>query len=146
MESRALKIVLNVLRIGLVALGALISVLIISESSVIGSESETVGYALQLAYFSIILCGGAAILFTVYHFLANFKRSIGSLIGLIIFGVILGISYSSASNKVLPGWEDLAYATPQVSQLVGGGMVAIYLFLALAVLTVIFSEVHRLIR
>lgn len=140
-----LKTILNLLKILLVVIGAALCIFLISGQEVMGDESEQVGYALQWSYFCLALCGGAAILFTLYHFIMNFRRSISALIGFAIFAGILGISYSSASEKVLPGWDE-EVATSTVSQLVGGGMISVYVLLALAVFTIVVTEVYRLVR
>ncbi len=142
MEYRNLKMVLNLLKTALVLLGGALAAFIITGQDIVGNQGEQVSYALQVAYIAVAICGGGAVLFTLYQFVVNFKRSLPSLVGVLIFGGILLIAYNMASTHGADFYEISA----SQSQVIGGGIIAIYVFLGLAILAIIVSEVARLIK
>lgn len=142
MEYRTLKLVLNVLKTALILLGAALAAFILTGQNVVGNESQQVSYALQVAYVAVAICGGGAIIFTIYQFIVNFKRSIPSLVGIVIFGIILLIAYNMASSHGVESYD----VSPSAAHIIGGGIIAIYVFLGLAVLAIVGSEVARIIK
>lgn len=142
MEYQTLKTVLNFLKMVIILLGGSLAAFILTGQGVVGNEGEQVSYALQVAYIAVGLCGGAAILFTIYQFIVNFKQSIPALAGVGVFSFILLIAYNMASTYGVDQYE----VSAGQSQVIGGGIIAIYVFLGLAIISIIVSEVARIIK
>ncbi len=162
MEYRTLKLVLNLVKVVVVLLAASLTLMIFSGTNLAGPEmseitapndddafktliTEEVGFALQIAYWVGGLCAAAAILFAIYQVILNFKRSIPALAGVIIFAIIIYISYLNASGTMPPGIKENMDISASQFQLFGGAVISIYVFLGLAILAIIVSEVRRLI-
>jgi hypothetical protein len=157
MDYRILKNVLNLVKLVLVLLGAALTVIIWSKFNLAGPGAEKVtemdlileesGYGLKLAYWLTGICGGAIIIFSLYQVVLNFKRSIPALIGFIIFGAILLLSYGMASSEI-PAYiseQENLDVTSFMYQVVGGGIISLYIFLGLTVLTIFLGEVYRIL-
>ncbi len=161
MNYRILKLVLNLLKVVLVLLGGVLTMIIWTKFNIAGPIKdpsgnvltgndlilEEAGYGLKLAYWLTGICGGAALLFSIYQMVINFKRSIPGLIGIILFLGILYISYGMASGEIptyIAQQEQLDVSS-FMYQVVGGGIISLYIFIGLTVLTIIAGEVYRII-
>ncbi|MFB6258687.1 MAG: hypothetical protein ABEH38_08340 [Flavobacteriales bacterium] len=155
MENRELKVILNVFKIVLVLLGASMTLFIWTGTNLVGEDAggfeakirEEAGYGLWIAYIIGGACAAAAILFSIFQVIVNFKRSIPALVGVALFAIILLISYNSASSEV-PGYlleNDKLNVNGTLYQLVGGGIISIYVFTGITILTIVVSEVRRII-
>jgi hypothetical protein len=154
MEYRTLKLVLNFVKVLIVLLGAALTLLVFTGTNLVGPSdgvefkemvSEEVGYALKLAYWTGGICAGAAILFSIYRVVVEFKRSIPALIGVVLFLLVLFISYGMASPEMPVTVKEKMDLSNFQYQFFGGGVISIYIFLGLAVLTIVASEVRRII-
>lgn len=161
MEYRKLKLVLNFIKVVIVLLAAALTAFILTKTNLTGTEwsdlsgkeedkikelvKEEAGYGLQLAYITGAICAGAAILFSIYQVIVNFKRSVPALVGVLLFAIVLFISYGMASAEVPMAVKENLGITDSQYQLFGGGVISIYVFLGLAVLAIVASEVRRII-
>ena len=152
MQNKGLKIALTVLRLLIAVLGIVFCGIIVansdSDDSVV-QAMDNFGTALEGAFWLVLIVGiigaGAAILFGLFHFLADIKHKIGSLVGIVIFAAILLLSYYVfASDEVSSVFPE--GTTSDVSQFTGGGLIALYITGGLAVLAIIFAEVSRLFK
>lgn len=153
MEYRTLRLVLNFIKVLMVLLGAALTLLIFTGTNLVGPEegdfkkmvSEEVGYALTLAYWAAGISAGAAILFSIYRVIVEFKRSIPALVGVLLFVIVLFISYGMASGDAPAAIKESMKISDSQYQVFGGAVISIYIFLALAVLTIVASEVRKII-
>jgi hypothetical protein len=93
---------------------------------------------------------GLTVLFVLFFVLKNlFTNTAGlknTLIGVGAFAAVLVISYIASGGDTM-GYDlqDGGYATEGTSQMVGAGLVAFYILLAIAALAMIFSGVKKII-
>ena len=155
MDYRILKIVLNLVKVVITLLGAALTVIIWTKFNLAGPDGvddkqlilEEASYGMKLAYWLTAICAGSAILFSIYQVVLNFKRSIPALIGFVLFVAILYISYGMASGDIptyIAEQENLEVSS-FMYQVVGGGIISLYIFLGLTVLTIIVGEIYRII-
>jgi len=73
------------------------------------------------------------------------KTLIGTAIGLGILVAVFGISYAISGDEVLPRYvaQDVG---PGISKVVGGLLTTMYLFLAAAVVGILFTEVSKVFK
>ena len=154
MEYRTLKLVLNFIKVVIVLLGAALTLFVFTGTNLVGPSdgvefkemvSEEVGYALKLAYWTGGICAGAAILFSIYRVVVEFKRSIPALVGVLLFLLVLFISYGMASADVPITVKEKMDISSSQYQFYGGAVFSIYVFLGLAVLAIVGSEIRRII-
>lgn len=155
MKSKGLKIGLSVLRTAIIAIGTILLVMIASKSGT--DESYDVGVAnygglldsvYNLTLVALVLCAASTIIFGLVFFFGNIKNRIGSLIGLAVFAVLGLISfYALADDTVLAAYKSSGIeVTPGESMFAGGGIIFVYLLGAIALLTIVWSEVSRFIK
>lgn len=119
--------------------------------SVASNRDEIDGYvgaAMYVCYIGFILAALIGIGFGAYHFLANIKKSKGTLVGVLVFAVVLVISYFLASDEVLRSYAmgDGSAPSPELVKVSGAGIIAFYLFGLLAIAAAIFAEISRLFK
>jgi len=131
MENKKLTLVLNVVKIAIIALGILLMV------------SSNFGAALRLTYIALGACALAAVGFGIYLFANNIKNNKETLIGIGAFVAILLISYVSASSEV-PAIKQVV--EPSTAKMVGAGITAFYLLVIGVIGAIIFAEVRKLIK
>jgi len=139
MDNTKLNTILNVVKIGIIALGVLFIALIVS-----GSEAM-IGAALQLTYVVLGASAIAAVLFGIQHFVKNLEHNKKPLIGLVVFFGVLLLGFLFASGTVDPDWtkEPVSEST---SKWVGSGLISLYLLMAGVVGTILFVEVNKIVK
>lgn len=103
-----------------------------------------------IAFIAYIILG-LTLLFVLFFVLKNlFTNTAGlknTLIGVGAFVAVLVISYvMSGGDSMNYDLQDGGFATEGTSQMVGAGLVAFYLLLALAAIAMIFSGVKKIIN
>ena len=73
------------------------------------------------------------------------KTLVGTAIGLGILAVVFGISYAISGDEVLPRYvaQDVG---PGISKVVGGLLTTMYLFLAAAVVGILYTEISKVFK
>lgn len=146
MTDKIIGYALTGVKMAFALLGIILIAVIVSNGEDTAAIAGPVGTALGLTYVGIIVCAAGAVLFGVYFFVTDFKRSIPALIGIVAFIVIVLISYGLATDIVDPkllvdGKVDLG--TVRWS---GAGLITFYLLLGGAAIAVVAAEVMRFIK
>ncbi|MDF1550108.1 MAG: hypothetical protein P1P88_19945 [Bacteroidales bacterium] len=103
------------------------------------------------AYILIAIAAGFALISSLVHTLTDKKAAKGGLIALGFFAVIAIISYIFASDAMptfigVNEFINDGTLTPRVSKLVDTGLIATYILLGIAILSIAFSSVTRLFK
>jgi hypothetical protein len=133
-------IVGKVLEYGIAIVGTILFLMILLNGNV-----DAIYYALKLSIWSIYLGAGIAILFGVYHFVANVKNNPKSLIGIVSFVVIIVVSRMLAKNAEV---TDALMTKADESQILmtDTGLYMVYILMGIAILAIVLSEVSRLFK
>ena len=142
--QKILKIVAAIIGV----LGVLFLVRIISAGDDAIKSGEEAGLVDPMAYVSYFILGAAVLAVVIFVFrnmLLNPSGLKNTLIGVGAFVAVLVIAY------VVSGGDPRAYklqdgiATDGQSQMVGAGLVAFYILLAIAAVSMIFSGVKKIL-
>jgi hypothetical protein len=101
-----------------------------------------VNYGIIICYILIALAVAASVIFPVIQLAQNPKGAKGALIGIGLLIVVLGISFGLASD-VNPSKIDLA---PETAKQVGMGLYAVYILGTVAVGSIVYSEVSKMLK
>ena len=128
-----------------IAVGVILMVLTFTDFDTVGDEAICsscwpVGAFIGLSYVLLGLTVFSALAGAVISAVVNPKGIRGSLIGLGVMVVILGISYALASDEVIKSYGDV---TASASKWSGTGLYAFYILFILAILSIVFSAVSR---
>lgn len=138
------KIIVGILGL----LGVVFLVRIISAGDEAIKDGAEAGLVDPMAYIAYITLGVVLVL-VLFFVLKNLFTNTGSLkntlIGVGAFAAVLIISYVASGGDVMEYKLQDGIATPGQSQMVGAGLVAFYILLAVAAISMIFSGVKKII-
>ena len=138
------KIVVGILGL----LGVVFLVRIISAGDEAIKSGEEAGLVDPMAYIAYITLG-AVLVFVVFFILKNLftntKSLKSTLIGIGAFAAVILISYESAGGDPMEYKLQDGIATAGQSHIVGTGLIAFYILLAVAAVSMIFSGVKKVI-
>lgn len=137
METKTLNLILNVLKIGISAIGIILFIMILA------GNDGVVGTALGITYIAMGICTLAAVGFGIYLFVSNVKNNKGALIGIVGFVAIILLSYLTASDAV-PAIKQ--QVSPGTAKMVGGGIAAFYVLTLGVIGSIIFAEVRKVLK
>lgn len=101
--------------------------------------------ALYLAYAMVIIAAGAAIILPLLQAAGDPKALLKSGAGLLAIVVIFFIAYAISGNEVRPIYEQFG-VTPGSSKVIGGGLIASYLLVFIALAGIIYTEVTGILN
>ena len=101
-----------------------------------------VNYGIIICYILIAIAVAASVIFPVIQLAQNPKGAKGALIGIGLLIVVLGISFGLASDDN-PSKIDL---TPETAKQVGMGLYAVYILGTVAVVSIVYSEVSKMLK
>ena len=101
-----------------------------------------VNYGIIICYILLAVAVAAAVIFPVRQLAQNPKGAKGALICIVLLIVVLGISFGLASD-VNPSKMEL---TPEGAKQVGMGLYAVYILGTVAVFSIVYSEVSKMIK
>lgn len=104
-----------------------------------GIEGSFIGFTYILLVIAVLAALGG----TVMTAIANPKKLMGSLIGIGAMIVVFGISYAIASGEVIEAYGDITETT---SRMVGAGLFTFYILLVLAVLSIVYASISRMLK
>lgn len=99
-----------------------------------------------IIYTVLILVLAFVVFFVIKGLVSGGGNIKNTLIGVGAFLVILAIAYGVSGGDSLEYFYNDIKATDSESQLVGGGLVAFYILSVLAILTLVFSGIKKMIR
>jgi hypothetical protein len=129
-------------------LGVIFLVRIISagdEAIKSGEEASLVDPMTYIAYITLGLALVFVLFFVLKNLFTNTKSLKSTLIGVGAFAVVLIISYVAAAGDPMQYKLQEGIATEAQSQMVGAGLIAFYILLAVAAISMIFSGVKKVI-
>ena len=101
-------------------------------------------------FLTYILAFGALasiLVFAVFYIIKNFKQAKSSIVGIgvLLLVFILAFIISPADDVPLAFFEK-AFANPDMSKLIGSGLISLYIFIAGIFAVIIFTQVFKLIK
>jgi len=132
------------------------AVLVISLMANVGEDYKTnatlagwINSNLIWSYILVAFGAGVAIVSSLLHMITDKKAAKNGLIVLVIFAVIVGISYAFASDQIprflgVDKFIENGTLTARVSKLIDTGLYVTYILLGLAIISIAFSSVSRL--
>ncbi len=101
--------------------------------------------ALIWAYILVFVTIIIALVFSIGFMFSNTKALIRGLLILVGAAILVGVSYSFASDEPLRiiGYEGTDNKDPQVLKLVGMGLITMYFVLGFILLTILYSEIAK---
>lgn len=133
----------------LIALSLFFALMLFINTS--GTETSWIQNSLVFTYVLLGIAAASAILFSLYIFvmklLAKPKKAIVTLIPIALIGLILLISYSSASSELLdmPNYDGVDNVPGQLKWS-GAGLIMSYVLLGLAVIAILVSSVMKFFK
>ena len=108
-------------------------------------ESTLINLGMIIYYILLFVSILAALIFPLMQIFSNFKAAKGGLLGIAAILAIFFISYavSPADTGV---FYDRFGISPTLSKLIGGGLVATYLFFIAAAISIIYASVAKFFR
>jgi hypothetical protein len=151
MLHKILKIVAAIL--SLAGIVSLVRIIAAGDDAIkTGEKAGLVDPMAYIAYIILILVLAFVVVFVIKNLFTNTSGLKNTLIGVGAFAAILIISYvlSDTENPVMENGKSLfrygdKVATGKEIQMTGAGLVAFYILLALAAITMIFSGVKKVI-
>ncbi len=143
--------IVNIAKIALMVIAAVMFLLVLGK----GDESIKSDAAVQgslvtpflgLAYAVLLVAVLVIVVVSLMQIGSNPKAAKSSLIGLGVLGVVMLISYLTASGADYVEYPADKNVTEQMSRLSGMGLNAMFLSLGAAVLSIVYSEVNRLLK
>lgn len=138
MDNKVLSTILTIGAFIIGAIGLVMGILIMS-----GNES-VVGSAITLTMIVMGVAAVVAILFGLFHFLANIKQNIPLLIGVVVFVIVAIICYNLANGEVLRSYADEITATDVKWS--GTGLMVMYVLVVGAVAAALIGEITRIFK
>lgn len=106
---------------------------------------DTFDIYLYISYALVIIAAIAAIVMPLINALGNPRALLMSGIGVLILVVLYFVSYSISGSEVTPVYTKFDVG-PDLSKLVGGSLIMMYLLLFLAIIGILYTEVSKIIK
>ncbi len=140
MNTRIAGIVGKVFQFGIGVIGGIMFLMILLKG-----DEDMISSSITLSMWAIYIAAGIAILFGVYHFVTTIKDNKKSLIGIVAFILIIFISRMLAKGQATT--EALLEKADEGQILMTDtGLYMFYILIAITVLSILFSEVSRLLK
>ncbi|MBK6346790.1 MAG: hypothetical protein IPN08_02550 [Bacteroidales bacterium] len=98
-----------------------------------------------ITYILLAVTVAGAVIFPIVHTLGDLKKAKGGLIGVALFLVVFLISYAVSPVETGPFYEKFEIS-PNLSKVIGGGLVATYIFTVAVVASIVYSQVSKWIK
>ena len=105
-------------------------------------NESLIDIAIIVTYVLLGVATISAIVFPLLNMIKNIKKAKTTIIGLLIFAIIMFVGYSLSTDEVYQGFN----VTPFQSQLIGGSILATIMLALLAVAAIIYTEISKLFR
>jgi len=123
----------------------------ISENEADPTMGSWINSNLIWAYILMAIGAGIAIFASLFHMVTDINAAKKGLISILFLGVVFVLAYLLASDTIpqfigVQKFINDGTLTPQVAKLVDAGLYAMYILLALAVLSILFSSINRVFK
>ncbi|MBK6966282.1 MAG: hypothetical protein IPH20_20750 [Bacteroidales bacterium] len=108
-------------------------------------ESTFINIGFFVTYILLLLAIVASLAFPLIQTFGNLKAAKGALLGIGLVLVIFFISYMVSPAETGPFYERFG-VSPSLSKLIGGGLVATYLFFFAAAASILYASVMKFFR
>jgi hypothetical protein len=106
---------------------------------------DTFDIYLYISYALVIIAAIAAIVLPLVNALGNPKALLMTGIGVLILVVIYFVSYAVSGSEVTPVYTKFNVG-PDLSKLVGGSLIMMYMLLFLAIVGILYTEISKIFR
>ena len=106
---------------------------------------DTFDIMLYLAYTLVIISAIAAIILPLINAFGNPKSLLQAGVGVVSLVVLYLISYALSSNEVTTVYTQNNVG-PDLSKFVGGVIILMYLMLGIAIVSIFFTEISKLLK
>ncbi|ADR20619.1 hypothetical protein MATR_17560 [Marivirga tractuosa] len=106
---------------------------------------EIVDIMLYGAYLLVIVAALGAIVLPLINALSNPKSLLKSALGIVIIGVIYLVSWGVSGDEVTARYIKFDI-TSTSSQVIGGVLITTYLLMGIAVISIVYSEIRKLLN
>ena len=96
---------------------------------------------LYTLYALMIIALGSVIIFPIVHAIGSPKAMVRSAVGIGIIAVLFGVSYAISGSEVTLK-AAAAGVDASSSKMIGAGLLMFYVVLALAIISIIYSEIN----
>lgn len=114
-----------------------------SEEMPVASDVDAF-YSLTVVMLAAII--GITVIFSLIQLLTDLNSLKQALIVVVLMGIVIGISYNFASDKAITFLGEALSKSPEESKWVGTGLYATYITGTLAILSIVFSPVIKLLK
>lgn len=97
------------------------------------------------AYLLVIVAALGAIVLPLINALSNPKSLLKSVLGVVVIGVIYLIGWGVSGDEVTAKYIEFDI-TSTSSQVIGGVLITTYLLMGIAVISIVYSEISKIIR
>jgi predicted neutral ceramidase superfamily lipid hydrolase len=147
--NKGMKSIAVFTKFGLAILGILLCMMIVAGADnllPVPVQIANYGWKLDAAFYLVYIAGAiclaVVLLFAVLHVVQNPK----SLIGFGLFAIVMLLSYYVFSgNEVIKDFYP-DETTPETSQFVGGGLIALYIVGLGSIAAIVYAEVSKLLK
>ena len=108
-------------------------------------DETIIPYAIGLSLWAIYIAAGIALLFGLLHFVTNIKDNKKGLIGIVAFIVVIIIARTLAKGQDTTA-DLLQKADEGQILMTDTGLYMLYFLMGIAVLSILFAEVSRLLK
>jgi len=140
MNTKIAGIAGRVFQYGIAVIGSILFLLILFKG-----DDSFIPYAIGLSLWSIYIAAGIAVLFGLLHFVTNIKDNKKGLIGIGAFVLIIVIARFMAKGQETTA-DLLQKADEGQILMTDSGLYMLYILMGIAVLTILFAEVSRLLK
>ena len=106
---------------------------------------DTFDIYLYVAYALVIIAAISAIVLPLINALGNPKALLMSGVGVLILVVLYFVSYAFSGSEVTPVYTKFDVG-PELSKLVGGSLIMMYLLIFLAIIGILYTELSKFLR
>ncbi|HJX71986.1 MAG TPA: hypothetical protein VJ346_08540 [Bacteroidales bacterium] len=148
MRNTYLRII-SILLYVLLGIGLIVAILFYFGGVVPGTKGTSLAEplitdkALILSYIYFGIAALLTLIFPVIYIITHPKKVKGALLSVLFFAVIMIVGYLLGSGSKLPDNPDISTTT---MKLVDSGLIAAYIFLGLAFIGILYSEISSIFR
>lgn len=108
-------------------------------------ESTLINTGLVITYILLVIAIVTALAFPIIQSVGNLKAAKGALIGVGLIVVVFLLSYLLSPADTGPFYEKFNIS-PKMSKLIGGSLIATYLFFIAAAVSIIYASATKFFR
>ncbi len=160
--AKGINIGANVVKFAFAVVGVILAALIMFKwDDKVENVSDIMPYLdgiMWMCWIALGICAAVAILFGIFQFISNIKNNKGGLIGILAFAGVIAVSFGVLAKTNLLDYRDYRgdkFLDPKVDYngltdvgltVSEGGLYAVYILVAIAVLTAVVAEVSKLVK